>query len=118
MTRTNVPVITLTRAGIDPLASEVTGDATANHSFTNDGATWLQFRNSGASTRTVTLKLGATVDGQAVTSRTISVTTGATIIAGPFRATQYNVGGAVGGTMEFDVSHADLKLKAFKLGAP
>lgn len=117
MTRTNVPVVEITRVGIDPLATETDGNATDGHSIVNDGQTYIQARNSGTTTRLVTLKIAQTVDGQAVTSKTISITTGATRIFGPFPPSQYNLLAERPGTLEFDVAHAELKLKAFKLVA-
>lgn len=108
MARVVIPVTEITKAGIAP-ATEVNGDATNNHYFANDSRTFLVVRNGGASTRTLTVKFAATVDGQAVTSRTYSLATTVTRFIGPFETGPY------GTTVNVDVDHADIKLVAYRL---
>ncbi len=108
MPRVNVPVTDITRAGITP-ATEVNGDATNQHSFANDGATWLEVRNGGASPRTLTLVIGTTVDGNAVTNPTVALAASALKKVGPFPV------GIYGTTMSVNVDHADIKLTAYRL---
>lgn len=107
MARVDLPLTEITRAGVAP-AAEVTGDATNNHSFSNDGEVFLLARNSAATaTRTVTLRIAQTVDNQAVTSRTVAVPISVSRYIGPFPTDVW------GQTVNVDVDHADLKLSAY-----
>ncbi len=109
MPRVNVPVTDVTRAGILP-ATEVNGDATNQHSFSNDGSTWLEVRNGGASPRTLTLVIGvAGPDGATVTNPTVALAASALKKVGPFPV------GIYGTTMSVNVDHADIKLTAYRL---
>jgi len=94
----------------------VAGDATNHHDMTNTGQEFLVIRNSGASQRTVTLEIPETIDGQAVTNKTFTLEAGETKLAGPFPTPHYNQGTAgEAGKMYFRVSHAELRLQAFKV---
>jgi hypothetical protein len=108
MPRAAVPVNTLSRAGI-AVPTETTGDATNNHTIPNDGSVFLLVRNSnGASTtRTLTVRLSKTVDGQAVTSRTYPIAAGTSRYIGPFPPDVY------GSSLLIDVDNAELKITAF-----
>lgn len=108
MPRVNVPVTEVNRAGIVP-ATEVAGDATNNHYVNNDGVTWLEIRNAGASTRTFTAVINNTVDGQAVTNPTVTLAASATKKVGPFPVAIY------GTTFNCNVDHTDIKLTAYRL---
>lgn len=112
MPRVDVPVTTTARTAT-ALPAETNGDATNGHSFTNDGRTIILARNSsGASTRTLTeiFATAAAVDSQAPTSRVVTLGVSETHVLGPFPTAWY------GTTMNFDVSHADVKLRTVKLG--
>jgi hypothetical protein len=108
MARVAVPVTAITKAGVAPPA-ETNGDATNHHSVSNDSRTVLLCRNNGASTRTVSVLLSGTVDGQAITARSISIPTSASRYIGPFDTTRY------GTTLLVNVDHADLRLSAFRI---
>lgn len=110
MARGNLPLTQIVRTGVAP-AAEVTGDATNNHAMTNDGKAFLLVRNAngGSTARVLTLYLNGTIDGQAVTPRTISIAAGASRYIGPFPPAQY------GKSLLIDVAHADLKLSAYHL---
>jgi hypothetical protein len=69
--------------------------------FTNDGTTFLVFIN-GSTASNATIKIAATVEGQAVTSiGPTAIPTTATSILGPFNA---DFSGGFGGTVEVDLS--------------
>jgi hypothetical protein len=108
MPRVNVPVTEVTRAGIVP-ATEVAGDATNFHYINNDGVTWLELRNAGASSRTFTSVVNVTVDGQTVTNPTVTLAASAIKKVGPFPITVY------GTTFNFNVDHTDIKITAYRL---
>jgi hypothetical protein len=108
MPRIVVPVTEVTRAGIVP-ATEVNGDSSNNHYMANDSASWLEIRNAGASTRTLTLVVNVTVDGQAVTNPTVSLAASASKKVGPFPIAIY------GSTLNINVDHSDIKLAAYRL---
>lgn len=110
MPRVAVPVTSITRAGIAP-AAETSGDATNNHSVQNNGKMFLLVRNSnGASTsRTVTLRLNGSIDGQSVTPRTVTIAAAASRYIGPFPTSTY------GTSLLVDVDNAELKLSAYTI---
>lgn len=58
--------------------------------FANDGRTYLEVTNGGGSPITVTLDIKPTVDGGAVTDRTVAVAAGARKRIGPFPPKLYN----------------------------
>lgn len=114
MSRHDVTVQTISRAGITPTYEAVHADL--QHAFVNDGRTFLQVKNVNAATRTATLKIASTVDGQAVTAPvvTIPATTGDKLI-GPFPKSVYN---QADGKVHIDFSvAADVTLAAIKLPA-
>lgn len=108
MPRVNVPVTTITRTGI-AAATPVTGDATNNHEVINDGKTWLEVENTGASSRTLTVYITKLVDGQTPPAKTYSISAGASRRMGPFPRDIYGV------TLSVDVTHAELVLAAYNL---
>ncbi len=118
MARVQVPVNTIARTGtpVGSGATEVSGDATNNHYMANSGVEWLHVRNSGGTSRTVTLVIGVTVDGAAVVNPTVAVPGNTSRIIGPFPEAFYDqLSGDEQGNLQFNVDHADLKLMAFKL---
>ncbi|MEU8334799.1 hypothetical protein [Micromonospora tulbaghiae] len=108
MPRVNVPVTTITRAGVAP-AAEVNGDAAQNHVLSNDGRTFLLVRNAnGSSTaRTLTVIIQGAIDGFAPAPRTYSIAAGASRYIGPFDTVAY------GSLMQINVDNAELKLSAY-----
>ena len=69
MPRVDIPVTQITRSGVAP-ATEVTGDTVNNHSVVNDGAVWLEVRNSGTTVaRTVSARFENTIDGQTIPAK-------------------------------------------------
>ena len=111
MPRVDVPVTQITRSGVAP-ATEVNGDATNNHSVANDGATWIEVRNSGSTVaRTLSAHFLNTVDGVTVDAKTWSIPTSSTRRIGPFPTRLY------GTSLLIDVDNAELKLTAYKLAS-
>jgi hypothetical protein len=109
MPRVDIPVTQITRSGVAP-ATEVNGDATNNHSVSNDGATWIEVRNSGSTVaRTVSARFANTIDGQTTAAKTWSIPTSSTRRIGPFPVRYY------GTTLQIDVDNAELKLTAYKV---
>lgn len=78
MTATALPTPTpVSRAGVTA-ATPTAMDAVNGNTFLNDGKTWLDLTNTDTNTHTVTIHLAALVDGQSVTSRTVTITAGVT----------------------------------------
>lgn len=108
MPRVAIPVTQITRAGIAP-ATEVTGDATNNHSVANTGDCFILVRNAGATvSRTMTVLYAKTFDGQAVTSRTVVVPISVSRYVGPFPVDMF------GATLLVNVDNAELRLSAYR----
>ncbi|GAA4911336.1 hypothetical protein [Streptomonospora salina] len=108
MPRVDIPVTTITRDGVAG-AAEVTGDPANGHAVANtSGRTVLVVSNSSVDTaQDVTLVTQATVDGQDVADRTVSV---------PFGETRYIGGlpeGVYGREIHIDITSADLSFQAF-----
>ncbi|WP_435209593.1 hypothetical protein [Streptomyces sp. bgisy034] len=108
MPRVAIPVTQITRAGVAP-GTEVNGDATNNHTVANNGRMFLEVRNSGAVSRTVTFRFPGVVDGQSVTPRAVSLAAAAIRRFGPFPTGDY------GNQLQVDVDNAELKLTAYGL---
>ena len=93
-------------------ATEVTGDTVNNHSVVNDGAVWLEVRNSGTTVaRTVSARFENTIDGQTIPAKTWSIATESTRRIGPFPVRMY------GNSLLVDVDNAELMLTAYKLAS-
>lgn len=108
MPRVNVPVTTITRTGIAN-ATPVTGDATNNHEVVNDGKTWIEVENTGASSRTLSVQITKLVDGQTPPAKSYTISAGAKRRMGPFPRDVY------GALLSVDVTHAELVLAAYNL---
>lgn len=80
------------RTGLDLTAAKTTVVTANDYYFANDGRTNLYVKNGTGSTCTVTVDVPATVDGQAVTDRTVSVATAKEFEIGPFPTNWYNDG--------------------------
>ncbi|MGX6605664.1 hypothetical protein ACWKSP_26550 [Micromonosporaceae bacterium Da 78-11] len=104
-----MPVTEVNRVGILP-ATEIAGDAAQNHYISNDGVTWLEIRNAGASPRTFTSVVNvAGPDGAVVTNPTVALAASAIKKVGPFPIAVY------GSTFNFNVDHTDIKITAYRL---
>ena len=79
-------VQTVTRDGIEPTENPVA----ASDVFNNDGNVRLWVDNQNAGTCTVTIVTQATVDGQAVSDKTVAIPTGEKRLIGPFPPGVYN----------------------------
>lgn len=106
--------VTTSRAGVSDAggaAASAGGDT-----FTNDGMTMLLVKNGSGSAITVTELIGQTIDGQAVTAKTVSVPAGQTMLLGPFPAAIYT--DPATGNMAFTYSGVtSLTVKAIKFQA-
>jgi hypothetical protein len=90
MARVQIPVTTLSRAGVAPPA-QTNADATNNHLFVNNGSTWLEIVSSDAGSQHVDFSLVTqTVDGVTVPPKTVTIAAGATVLVGPWPANLYN----------------------------
>ena len=101
----------ITRSGLTP---SLAAAAAGGDEFANDGRTFFYASNGGAASRTVTIDVAKTVDGQAVTDRSVTVAAGAGTFIGPFPTSIYNDGdGHVNVT--YSDSGADLTVGAFRV---
>lgn len=82
-------VTAVSRAGVTagPVAATSGG---GGDEFPNDGRTLLEVVNGGGGSITVTLDIKQTVDGGAVTDRTVTLAAGARKRIGPFPPAIYN----------------------------
>jgi hypothetical protein len=88
MAMTALSVQNIVRSGLTPSFSAANADG---HSVVNDGKkTFVEVKNAGGSSITLTIKTPGTVDGLEVTDRTVTVgaTTGDKMI-GPFPVEDY-----------------------------
>lgn len=67
----------------------VAGDVANGNAVPNDGSTGLVVKNTGASSRVLTIAITETVDGQSVPARTVTLAAGATVGVGPFPTETY-----------------------------
>lgn len=118
MARAALTVQTVTRSGINLSAANKTTIALADGvSFVNTGTEMVYLENTSASDVTITIQTGKTVDGLAVTDRTITLqetgTAGDIQLVGPFPIDYYNQG--TGGLVYVDAgTDAVAKIIAFK----
>ena len=108
MPRVNVPVTTVIRGGVAN-ATPVTGDATNNHVVINNGKTWVEVENTGATSRNLTFNITKTVDGQTPAARVFAIAAGAKRRYGPFPVSDYSA------ELNVDVAHAELVLAAYNI---
>lgn len=110
MARVDIPVRRVTRFAYVADASEVTADATNDHQVINDGATWVEVRNTNVASRTFDVRVTGGIDvTQAVTARTYTVPGSSGGRAGPFPREFY------GETLLIDVATTDLRFTAYTL---
>lgn len=114
MARTDIPVVDSDHGGVD-LTTEVSSDATNDHSFDNpDGRTLLLIRNTNAGSVTVTVLTSKTYGDPpiALEDEAIVVPTGKTYTAGPFSTGIFN---QTDGKVYVDVTVAtDIKFRAVR----
>lgn len=86
MARTEITKQVTTRAGAALALAAVDAAASPNGMFYKQatGAERIVIKNADSNPHTLTVDIPVTVDGQAVTDRTVAVAAGATVIAGPF----------------------------------
>jgi hypothetical protein len=82
-------VTSISRAGVAANPTAATSGAGGDE-FANDGHTFIEVVNGGGGSITVTLDIKVTVDGNAVTDRTVTVAAGARKRIGPFPTAFYN----------------------------
>lgn len=108
MARTLITPTAVTRAGVAPPA-EASGDSVNGNYVPNDGSTVLLVRNSGATTRNMTIQFGYPIDGQTVTGRPYPLAAGVSRYVGPFDVTTY------GNQIKVDSDNAELKYVALQI---
>ena len=116
MPRTNIAVTTITEAAVAEPAA-IAGDATNDHSFTNDGRTFLRVKNTGAGAQTITIITSQVVGplgDLAVADRAISVPASAIRYIGPFSSSLYGQP-SDSGKVWVDVAETTWELQALSL---
>jgi hypothetical protein len=108
MPATPISVTRITRAGVAPVAF-ASSDPSNGNSISNDGGVWLEFSNTDASSRSVTITVAREVDDQAVTATPHTIPAGEQLRLGPFPPTDY------GHTLNFTTTNALLKVAAYRL---
>lgn len=113
MPRVAVPVTVIGRKATVPATppAPVVGDATNNHTILNDGHCWFEAKNTGVTSRTVTVVPTAQIDGQAVTGTVFTLAAGDTVRRGGWPTAIY------GNDLQVNVSHLDVTLTAWSLGS-
>jgi hypothetical protein len=109
MPRTNINVVQSTRAGV--AITGTAADVANGNTIPNDGSVALLLKNTNASStaRVLTIHIAATIDGQAVTDRTVSVAAGAERIVGPFDPSTY------GGRLKINGDNAELLITPIRI---
>lgn len=87
MARTAIAIQQISRAAITP--TYAAGDAANGHALPNSGTEFIHVKTVGTGT-TVTVSIPATVDGQAVSSKTYVLGTNTERMIGPFPPSIYN----------------------------
>jgi hypothetical protein len=86
--------------------NEDNGDAANDHTFVNDGRTFLELRNSsGVTTRNAEVEFTKTINGQSVTKHAYALAANAHVRLGPWETENY------GTTVNVNVDHSDIKLR-------
>lgn len=109
MARTPIAVTGISRSGATAPAA-VAADTGDGNSVQNPGDTVLILTNSGGSDHTAQISITATVDGQPVAPRTITIPAGATRYAGPYDPLRY------GRTLLVTADSTDVQIAALRLG--
>ena len=83
-------VSTTDRTIANPFSTKLVAAAGGGDSFPNTGAELAVMKNGSGAPITLTCVIQATVDGEPVTNRTLTLAAGETYIFGPFPTTTYN----------------------------
>ena len=83
-------VLTAQEIGRGGLEVSLASADAAGDSVANAGRTFFRVDNGGGGSITVSLTIEETVDGQAVTARTVAVPAGESRVIGPFPVAEYN----------------------------
>lgn len=109
MPRTEVPLRTITKAGYTPTAL-VAGDLTnGNVVKGNNGAIWLEAKNTGVSPYTLTVNTPGTVEGNPIGDKVYTLAASAELRVGPFSQHAY------GNDIEFNVNNVAITVAAYQL---
>ena len=92
MARVTLSVQQMSRAGLEPSYAAAAADGNA---FNNTGREFLHIKNT-TTACVVTVLTPRTVDGQAVTNRTVTVPENEDRMIGPFPPATFNQGGSIG----------------------
>jgi hypothetical protein len=106
--RVSIPVTLADRSGV-VLPAAAPGDATNFNSVVNSGTTLLIVKNTGVTSRTLTVHLDRTVDGFAAAPRTKTLAAGETQVFGPFSVADY------GPILHVDVDNAELTIQPVRI---
>jgi hypothetical protein len=110
MPRTAMTVTDISRAGVAVPAEQTVDVANGNY-VPNDGKVVLLVRNSNgaATSRTLTIAVNGSIDGQPVTSRSYSIAAGASRYLGTFDTTNY------GTQLNINGDNTDLKVSPLRI---
>jgi hypothetical protein len=112
MPRVALAVQPVTRLGVTPAYAAAETDG---NSFGNTGREFLHVKN-GATACVVTVRTPRVVDGQAVTSRTVTVPATEERMIGPFPPATFNQAGAAGDVVHVDYDDvANVTVGAFRV---
>lgn len=110
MARTPLAFVTITRTGVVP-QTPTAGDVANGNSLLNDGNTFFTLANSGSTvSRTCTLTVPGSVDGQPVTAKALTLAQGTSKKYGPYPTDVY------GGLLKLNVDNAELTFECYRLG--
>jgi hypothetical protein len=113
MARVEIPVQTLSRAGVAALAQTDADSALGNVIKKNDGHIYIEIVSSDAGPQTVGFAIPGLVDGEVVDDKVVAVPAGATRYAGPWPRRTYN---QADNSVNVNPSvSTTLKFRAFKL---
>lgn len=87
MARSSLTVQDVVRSGLSPSYASAEGDG---NSFANNGRVVLHAKNGSGGSITVTIQTPGTVDGLAVSDRTVAIPAGEERIIGVFPPADYN----------------------------
>lgn len=107
MARTALTIKVPTSSGVIIIggSADVAGDVANGNSFQNDGSVIMTLRNTGGSTRTLTIQTPLSIDGIVVPPVVLSVPTAATKICAPLPVRLFNQSD---GSVWINASHAEL----------
>lgn len=113
MPRVNIPVTAIVEAGI-VAPTAVTGDAANDHSFVNDGRTFLEAKNTSAGSLDVTIITSQQVSGLDLADRVVTIAAGVVKVIGPFNASVYAQSSDLN-KVWVDITSASWELRAYSL---